>query len=266
MNILRPDSEVMEFLGKATDLIILNLLCVLCSIPIITIGAAFTAKYYVSMKIAKGEEPSAVKSFFKSFCLNFKQMFYLININYYENLEKFLPKIIQINFEERKINIDFSVLEYFSNKILGKINTQRIYEKKYEKKDIMVSNKSNRAKSTSNKRYEWDNMIIDIKMPFIIKEQFVKSNILNNNVKKFDLNTYFLNILKKSGNNLWSKKILQLLDLKDDNPINNSNLDLVKVKSKDYSNEQNYDDFLKKYNNVKRHSKSLHFKIRKSNI
>ena len=200
------------------------------------------------------------------FCLNFKQMFYLINISYYENLEKFLPKIIQINFEERKINIDFSVLEYFSNKILGKINTQRIYEKKFEKKDVMVSNKSNRAKSTSNKRYEWDNMIIDIKMPFIIKEQFVKSNVLNNNVKKFDLNTYFLNILKKSGNNLWSKKILQLLDLKDDNPINNSNLDLVKIKSKDYSNEQNYDDFLKKYNNIKRHSKSLHFKIRKSNI
>ena len=200
------------------------------------------------------------------FCLNFKQMFYLINISYYENLEKFLPKIIQINFEERKINIDFSVLEYFSNKILGKINTQRIYEKKFEKKDVMVSNKSNRAKSTSNKRYEWDNMIIDIKMPFIIKEQFVKSNVLNNNVKKFDLNTYFLNILKKSGNNLWSKKILQLLDLKDDNPINNSNLDLVKIKSKDYSNEQNYDDFLKKYNNVKRHSKSLHFKMRKSNI
>ena len=200
------------------------------------------------------------------FCLNFKQMFYLINISYYENLEKFLPKIIQINFEERKINIDFSVLEYFSNKILGKINTQRIYEKKFEKKDVMVSNKSNRAKSTSNKRYEWDNMIIDIKMPFIIKEQFVKSNVLNNNVKKFDLNTYFLNILKKSGNNLWSKKILQLLDLKDDNPFNNSNLDLVKIKSKDYSNEQNYDDFLKKYNNIKRHSKSLHFKIRKSNI
>ena len=200
------------------------------------------------------------------FCLNFKQMFYLINISYYENLEKFLPKIIQINFEERKINIDFSVLEYFSNKILGKINTQRIYEKKFEKKDVMVSNKSNRAKSTSNKRYEWDNMIIDIKMPFIIKEQFVKSNVLNNNVKKFDLNTYFLNILKKSGNNLWSKKILQLLDLKDNDPINNSNLDLVKVKSKDYSNEQNYDDFLKKYNNIKRHSKSLHFKIRKSNI
>ena len=200
------------------------------------------------------------------FCLNFKQMFYLINISYYENLEKFLPKIIQINFEERKINIDFSVLEYFSNKILGKINTQRIYEKKFEKKDVMVSNKSNRAKSTSNKRYEWDNMIIDIKMPFIIKEQFVKSNVLNNNVKKFDLNTYFLNILKKSGNNLWSKKILQLLDLKDNNPFNNSNLDLVKIKSKDYSNEQNYDDFLKKYNNVKRHSKSLHFKMRKSNI
>ena len=36
-------------------------------------GAAHTAKFYTSMKIARGEEPSAVKSYFKSFRENFSQ-------------------------------------------------------------------------------------------------------------------------------------------------------------------------------------------------
>ena len=74
MQIFNPDSEVMEFLSKVADFIIINLLCFLCSIPIFTIGAAFTAKYYVSMKIVRGEEPSATKSYFKSFKENFKQI------------------------------------------------------------------------------------------------------------------------------------------------------------------------------------------------
>ena len=74
MEIFNPDSEVMEFLGKVADYIVINLLCLLCSIPIFTIGVAFTAKYYVSMKIVRGEEPSAVKAYFKSFRENFKQI------------------------------------------------------------------------------------------------------------------------------------------------------------------------------------------------
>lgn len=74
MQIFSPDSEVMEFLSKVTDFIILNLLTVLCSIPIITIGAAHTAKFYTSMKIVRGEEPSVVKSYFKSFRENFSQV------------------------------------------------------------------------------------------------------------------------------------------------------------------------------------------------
>ena len=74
MQIFSPDSEVMEFLSKVTDFIISNLLTLLFSIPIITIGAAHTAKFYTAMKIARGEEPSAVKSYFKSFKENFLQV------------------------------------------------------------------------------------------------------------------------------------------------------------------------------------------------
>ena len=49
----------------------------------------------------------------------------------------------------------------------------------------------------------------------------------------------------------------------------NSNLDLVKVKSKDfkyYENDKHFEELTKKYNKVKRHAKSLHFKLRKVDI
>ena len=67
------DSPIMRFLTKMADLMILNLLVLLCCIPIITIGAAFTAMHYVLLKMVRGEEGYVVKSFFKSFKQNFKQ-------------------------------------------------------------------------------------------------------------------------------------------------------------------------------------------------
>ena len=73
MNIFKFDSPVMNFIGKVADLIILNLLTLVLSIPIVTFGAAYTAKYYVSMKIIRGEEGTLLKPYFKSFKENFKQ-------------------------------------------------------------------------------------------------------------------------------------------------------------------------------------------------
>lgn len=73
MALFSPDSEFMQSLSYITDYIIINVLCVLCSIPIITAGAAFTARYYTSMKMVRGEEPSVVKAFFKAFKDNFVQ-------------------------------------------------------------------------------------------------------------------------------------------------------------------------------------------------
>lgn len=55
------------------DLIILNLLFLLCCIPIVTIGPAITAMYYVTMKMVRNEEAYIARSFFKSFKENFKQ-------------------------------------------------------------------------------------------------------------------------------------------------------------------------------------------------
>ncbi|MBO4784076.1 MAG: YesL family protein, partial [Lachnospiraceae bacterium] len=73
MNIFKFDSPVMQFMGKVADMIILNLLTLILSIPIITFGAAYTAKYYVSMKIVRKEEGTLFKPYFKAFKDNFKQ-------------------------------------------------------------------------------------------------------------------------------------------------------------------------------------------------
>ncbi len=67
------ESPVMRFLNRVGDLMILNLLMIICCLPIITVGAAFTAQHYVLLKIVRGEEGYLVKGFFKSFRANFRQ-------------------------------------------------------------------------------------------------------------------------------------------------------------------------------------------------
>ena len=70
---LDMDSPVMRVLNRVGDLMIMNFLMILCCIPVITAGAAFTAMHYVLLKIVRGEEGYLIKGFFKSFKENFKQ-------------------------------------------------------------------------------------------------------------------------------------------------------------------------------------------------
>lgn len=67
------ESPLMTGLNKFADLIILNLLTIVCCIPIFTIGASITALHYVCLKIVRDEETYIVKSYIKSFKQNFKQ-------------------------------------------------------------------------------------------------------------------------------------------------------------------------------------------------
>lgn len=73
MKFLSIDSPFMQGLNKIADLIILNLLTILCCIPIFTIGAAITALNYQVLKIIRDEECYVIKGYFKSFKENFKQ-------------------------------------------------------------------------------------------------------------------------------------------------------------------------------------------------
>lgn len=73
MSFLSIDSKFMVTFSKVVDYMHLNLLCLVCCLPIVTAGASITAKYYVSMKMVRGEEPVITKSFFRAFKQNFRQ-------------------------------------------------------------------------------------------------------------------------------------------------------------------------------------------------
>jgi len=72
-NIFNLENRFWTFMGHVADLIILNVLFIICCIPIVTIGPSITALYYVTLKIIRGEESYMVKGFFKSFRENFRQ-------------------------------------------------------------------------------------------------------------------------------------------------------------------------------------------------
>ncbi|MCI8267460.1 MAG: YesL family protein [Lachnospiraceae bacterium] len=67
------DSPLMNFLSKVADIMILNILIIVCSIPVFTVGAAVSAAYYMTFKMVKNEETYIVRGFFKAFKENFKQ-------------------------------------------------------------------------------------------------------------------------------------------------------------------------------------------------
>lgn len=67
------DNRFFSFMGKVADLCILNLVCILCCIPVVTAGASLTALYYVTLKMIRNEEAYIFRSFFQSFKQNFRQ-------------------------------------------------------------------------------------------------------------------------------------------------------------------------------------------------
>lgn len=73
MKLFDINNPLMRSMSKVADIIILNFLFLVCSIPIVTIGPALTALHCVTMKLVRDEEGSVVKEFFRSFRLNFRQ-------------------------------------------------------------------------------------------------------------------------------------------------------------------------------------------------
>ena len=73
MRLFSLDSPLMQALNKVADLLWLNVLTLICCLPIVTIGASLTAMNYMALKIARNEECYITKGFLKSFKENFKQ-------------------------------------------------------------------------------------------------------------------------------------------------------------------------------------------------
>lgn len=73
MKFFSLDSPLMQALNKMADLMWLNVLTILCCIPIVTVGASLTAMHYMMLKIVRNEETYITRGFFKSFKDNFRQ-------------------------------------------------------------------------------------------------------------------------------------------------------------------------------------------------
>lgn len=67
------ENPVMRALSTTADLIVLNLLTILCCLPVVTVGAALTALNTAAIKIVRGEETAPVKDYFRAFRVNFKK-------------------------------------------------------------------------------------------------------------------------------------------------------------------------------------------------
>ena len=76
MSFFSLDSKFSQIMGRVFDLMMLNIIFLIMCIPIVTIGANFTAMYYVTLKMIKNEETYIFRTYWKSFRENFKQAFY----------------------------------------------------------------------------------------------------------------------------------------------------------------------------------------------
>ena len=74
MNIFSSDGWFARIFGTIGDIIVVNILFIICSIPIFTMGASMSAMYYTLLKKQRtGETGGIIKLFFKGFKDNFKK-------------------------------------------------------------------------------------------------------------------------------------------------------------------------------------------------
>ena len=67
------ESKLHAVLTAILDIVWLGILWLLCSLPILTLGAASTALYYSMVKCVRHERGHATREFFRAFRLNFRQ-------------------------------------------------------------------------------------------------------------------------------------------------------------------------------------------------
>ena len=72
-NLLNLESPLMQMLTRIGDLILLNVLFLICCIPVITAGASIAALHKMTQEIVYETDSSTDKGFFRAFRANFKQ-------------------------------------------------------------------------------------------------------------------------------------------------------------------------------------------------
>lgn len=67
------DNPFMRALTKLADLLWLNILTLICCIPIITVGAAMTSLHHTCLRMARDEDGNITRGYFRFFKEQFKQ-------------------------------------------------------------------------------------------------------------------------------------------------------------------------------------------------
>ena len=67
------NSPFVQKLSMVTNLVFLNFLWILCSIPVVTAGAATAALYHTVFQYITGQDDAVLRPFFQGFRLNFRQ-------------------------------------------------------------------------------------------------------------------------------------------------------------------------------------------------
>ena len=70
---LSPDSRFMQGLSRFADLVILNILMLLTSLPLFTAGASAATAYTLTFRMLRGREEPILPSYFRAFRENFRQ-------------------------------------------------------------------------------------------------------------------------------------------------------------------------------------------------
>ena len=67
------DNPFYRLMGTIGDLVVLNVLWLVCCLPVVTAGAATAGLFSVAHKMAAGEEYRAAAGFFKAFRRDWRQ-------------------------------------------------------------------------------------------------------------------------------------------------------------------------------------------------
>lgn len=72
-NIFNLESPLMQMLTRVGDMILLNVLFLICCVPVITAGASVAAMHKVIQELIYETDSGTIKGFFRAFKANFKQ-------------------------------------------------------------------------------------------------------------------------------------------------------------------------------------------------
>ena len=76
MGIFRLGTPFMNFMSRLADIVVLGIVVAICCIPVVTVGAAFSALYYVTLKMVRGKVESNLGQIMSLYFKGFKDNFW----------------------------------------------------------------------------------------------------------------------------------------------------------------------------------------------